>query len=80
MFSQQLAKFKNETKIKTPLRARGPPGVSGALRSLHIPCIGGIGSEYTPHISENILVYLLKGQYYTNETWIYFRVVNVQLV
>ncbi len=26
------------------------------------------------------LVYLLKGQYYTNETWIYFRVVNVQLV
>ncbi len=37
-------------------------------------------SEYTPHISAKILVYLLKGQYYTNETWIYFRVVNVQLV
>ncbi len=36
MFSQQLAKFKNETKIKTSLRARGPPGVSGALRSLRI--------------------------------------------
>ncbi len=37
-------------------------------------------SEYTPHISAIILVYLLKGQYYRNETWIYFRVVNVQLV
>ncbi len=37
-------------------------------------------SEYTPHISATILVYPLKGQYYSNETWIYFRVVNVQLV
>jgi len=37
-------------------------------------------SEYTPHMSANILVYLLKGQYYKNETWIYFRVVNVLLV
>jgi len=37
-------------------------------------------SEYTPPISPNILVYLLKGQYYRNETWIYFRVVNVLLV
>ncbi len=46
MFSQQLAKFKNETKIKTYLRARGPPGVSGALRSLRILRIGRIGSDY----------------------------------
>ncbi len=37
-------------------------------------------SEYTPHISATILVYILKGQYYRNETWIYFRVVKVQLV
>ncbi len=44
MFSQQLAKFKIETKIKTSLRARGPPGVSGALCSLRILCIGRIGS------------------------------------
>ncbi len=44
MFSQQLAKFKNETKIKTSLRARGP-GVSGALRSLRILRIGRIGSD-----------------------------------
>ncbi len=47
MFSQQLAKFKNETKIKTYLRARGPPGVSGALRSLRILRIGRIGSGST---------------------------------
>ncbi len=46
MFSQQLAKFKNETKIKTSLRARGPPGVSGALCSLRILHIGRIGSVY----------------------------------
>ncbi len=44
MFSQQLAKFQNETKIKTSLRARGPPGVSGALCSLRILHIGRIGS------------------------------------
>ncbi len=31
-----LAKLKNKTKIKTYLGARGPPGVSGALRSLCI--------------------------------------------
>ncbi len=37
-------------------------------------------SEYTPHISAINLVYLFKGQYYKNETWKYFRVVNVQLV
>ncbi len=37
-------------------------------------------SEYTPHISAINLVYLFKGQYYRNESWIYFRVVNVQLV
>ncbi len=36
MFSEPLAKIKNETTIKTSLRARGPPGVSGALRSVHI--------------------------------------------
>ncbi len=37
-------------------------------------------SEYTPNISAINLVYLFKGQYYRNETWIYFRVDNVQLV
>ncbi len=37
-------------------------------------------SEYTPHISVVNLVYIFKGQYYRNETWIYFRVVNLQLV
>ncbi len=37
-------------------------------------------SEYTPHVLAINLVYILKGQYYRNETWIYFRVVNVQLV
>ncbi len=46
MFSQQLAKFKIETKIKTSLRARGPPGVSGALCSLRILRIGRIGSAH----------------------------------
>ncbi len=49
MFSQQLAKFKNETKIKTYLRARGSPGVSGPLHSLHILRIGRIGSAYELH-------------------------------
>ncbi len=44
MFSEPLAKIKNETKIKTSLRARGPPGVSGALRSGCILRIGRIGS------------------------------------
>ncbi len=47
MFSQQPAKSKNETKIKTSLRARGPTGVSGALCSLRILPIGRIGSECT---------------------------------
>ncbi len=37
-------------------------------------------SEYTPHISAINLVYIFKGQYYRYETWIYIRVVNVQLV
>jgi len=32
------------------------------------------------HISANILVYLLKGQYCRNETWIDLGVVNVLLV
>ncbi len=34
----------NNIKIKTSLRERGPPGVSGALRSLRILRIGRIGS------------------------------------
>ncbi len=46
MFSEPLAKIKNETKIKTSLIARGPPGVSGALRSVRILRIGRIGSGY----------------------------------
>ncbi len=46
MFSQPLAKFKNETKMISSLRARGPPGVSGALRSLRTLRIGRIGSVY----------------------------------
>ncbi len=44
MFSELLAKPQNETKIKTYLGARWPPGVSGALRSLRILHIGRIGS------------------------------------
>ncbi len=47
MFSYLLAKLKNETKIKTSLGARGPPGVSGALRSLCIVHIGRIGSAWS---------------------------------
>ncbi len=47
MFSELLAKIKNKTKIKTSLRARGPPGVSGALRSMRILRIGRIGSDFT---------------------------------
>ncbi len=47
MFSYSLAKFKIETKIKSYLRARGPPGVSGALRSLHNLRKGRICSVYT---------------------------------
>ncbi len=43
MFSQQLAKFKNETKIITYLRAR-VSGVLGALRNLCILRIGRIAS------------------------------------
>ncbi len=52
MFSQQLAKFKIETKIKTSLRARGPPGVSGALCSLRILRIGRIGSDEVNECSQ----------------------------
>ncbi len=48
MFSEPLAKIKNETKIKTSLRARGPPGVSGGLRSVRILRIGRIGSAVKP--------------------------------
>ncbi len=44
MFSELLAKIKNETKIKISLRARGAPGVSGALRSVRTQRIGRIGS------------------------------------
>jgi len=36
-----------------------------------IPSIVSHKSESNPHISANILVYLLIGQYYRNETWIY---------
>ncbi len=46
MFSELLAKIKTETKIKTSLRARGPPGVSGALRSVRILRIGRISSGW----------------------------------
>ncbi len=31
-------------------------------------------SEYSPHILAVNLVYLSKGQYYRNETWIYSQV------
>jgi len=37
-------------------------------------------SDYTPYMSANILVHFLKGQYYRNETWMDFTVVNVLLV
>lgn len=38
-------------------------------------------SRYMPHISATILLYLLKGQqYYRKKSWIYFRVVNDNLV
>ncbi len=37
--------IQNETKIKTYLRARDPPGFSGALYSLRILRLGRIGSE-----------------------------------
>ncbi len=37
------------SKSKTSLRARGPPGVSGALCSLRILRIGRIGSAYSIH-------------------------------
>ncbi len=36
--------IQNKTKIKKSLRARGPPGVSGALCNLSILRIGRIGS------------------------------------
>ncbi len=36
--------IQNKTKIKTYLRARDPPGFSGALRSLRILRLGRIGS------------------------------------
>ncbi len=48
MFLQLLSKLKNETKMKSSLRARGPPGVSGTLRSLRILRIGRIGSATSP--------------------------------
>ncbi len=44
MFSEPLAKIKNETKIKTSLKTMGPPGVPGALCSVRILHIGRIGS------------------------------------
>jgi len=46
--------------------------------------IGYIYTKYltkvTLYILANILVYILKGQYYRNKSWMYFRVVNVLLV
>ncbi len=35
--------------------------------------------EYTPHISAIHLVYLFKGQYYRNETWIYLFSIYVYI-
>ncbi len=43
-FHNRWPKSKTKLKLKTSLRARGPPGVSGALRSLRILRIGRIGS------------------------------------
>ncbi len=42
MFSEPLAKIKNETKIKTSLRSRGPPGVPGRILR-----IGRISSDWS---------------------------------
>ncbi len=50
MFSQPLVNLKNEAKMKTPLRAKGSPGVSGALCSLRILRIGRIGSLCILHL------------------------------
>ncbi len=41
-----LAILSKRNKMKTSLRARGSPDVSGALRSLRILRIGKIGSGY----------------------------------
>ncbi len=43
-FQNRWPKLRNKTKIKTSLSARGPPGVSGALRSVCILRIGRIVS------------------------------------
>ncbi len=56
MFSQQLAKFKNETKIKTLFESKGAPGVSGALCSLRILRIGRIGSASDPYDQMWVLI------------------------
>ncbi len=45
-FHNSWPNSKIKTKIKTSLRARGPPGVSGALCSLRILRIGRIGSDF----------------------------------
>ncbi len=51
----------NETTIKTSLRARGPPGVSGALRSGRILRIGRIGSEHSnQYHAVNNFIFLIK--------------------
>ncbi len=62
-------------------------GLSSTTTSVQYPLglyndiyIYNISQKYTPQISAIDLVYIFKGQYYRNETWIYFRVVNVQLV
>jgi len=36
--------------------------------------------EMQPYKNRRDFFYLLKGQYYRNEPWIYFRIVNVLLV
>ncbi len=43
-FHNSWPNSKSKLKLKTSLRARGPPGVSGALSSLRILRIGRIGS------------------------------------
>ncbi len=52
--------IQKETKIKTSLRARGPPGVSGALRSLGrtgSSSHGGFEEEFRDNMLERVLAY-----------------------
>ncbi len=48
-FHNSWPNSKTKLKIKTSLRARGPPGVSGALCNLCILRIGRIGSGHHQH-------------------------------